>query len=330
MAVIKADAYGHGAVSVANTLEDSVEAFAVASLDEAMELRDSNVSIPILILEGIFSPNDIRQCSLNAITIAVHNSTQIDWLEQTRVENRINCWLKIDTGMGRLGIGTENISTCLERLRSCSHVANDFVLFTHLACADDLNDKYTLTQLQLFNESTKDFSLPRSAASSAGILGWPSSHFDWIRPGYMLFGNSPFVEDNEKYSELEPVMTLVSEIIAIRDIPAGRSVGYGASWTAKQNSKIATVCVGYGDGYPRQAPSGTPVLINGYRAPLAGRVTMDMITVDITNISASVGDEVILWGNGLPLNEIATTAKTIGYELIARMPKRVPRTVIDE
>ena len=329
MAVIKADAYGHGALSVAEALKDNVEAFAVASLDEAMELRDQKISIPILILEGVFSPEDIKICSSNDITIAVHSRTQIDWLEQARIENKINCWLKIDTGMSRLGIEPEAVSISLERLQNCSHVAKDIVLFTHLACADDLNNNYTSIQLQRFNQITSNFLLPRSTANSAGILGWPSSHLDWIRPGYMLYGNSPFAANGEQYPALKPVMTLTSEIIAIRDVPKGSSVGYGSSWTAKEDCKIATVCVGYGDGYPRQAPSGTPVLINGSRAPLAGRVSMDMITVDISNISAKIGDEVILWGDGLPLNEIADTANTIGYELTARMPKRVPRIFIE-
>ena len=330
MAVIKADAYGHGAISVAEALEDDVEAFAVASLDEAMELRGQKISTPVLILEGVFSPEDIKTCSLNDITIAVHNSTQLDWLERARIENKVNCWLKIDTGMSRLGIKPEMVSLSLERLQSCSHVAKDIVLFTHLACADDLNNNFTSTQLKIFNQITSNFLLPRSTANSAGILGWPSSHLDWIRPGYMLYGNSPFAVNDEKHSALKPVMTLTSEVIATREVTKGSSVGYGSSWTARENSKIATVCVGYGDGYPRQAPIGTPVLINGQRAPLAGRVSMDMITVDISNISAKIGDEVVLWGDGLPLNEIANTANTIGYELTARMPKRVPRIVIDD
>ncbi len=330
MAVIKADAYGHGALAVGRTLEKIVDAFAVASLDEAMELRDSEISIPILILEGVFAPEDLKTCSLNAITTVIHNFTQIDWLEQTQFENVLNCWLKVDTGMSRLGIGTESISSSLERLKNVPHVTDDIVLFTHLACADDLNNKFTIDQLELFDSCTKHLTLARSAANSAGILGWPLSHFDWIRPGYMLYGNSPFQEGSENYSKLEPVMTLVSEIIAIRDVSEGGCVGYGCSWTAKRDSKIATVCVGYGDGYPRQAPNGTPVVINGHRAPLAGRVSMDMITVDVTDIPAGIGDEVILWGDGLSLNEIANRSSTIGYELTARLPKRVPRIICDK
>jgi alanine racemase len=201
------------------------------------------------------------------------------------------------------------------------------VTYTHFSAADDLQSEQTLQQLALFDALT--FPKLRSAANSAGLLAWPQTHYDWVRPGYMLYGNSPMTEEHPNARSLEPVMTLSSSIIALRDVAVGKAVGYEGNWIAQRPSRIATVSIGYGDGYPRQAAEGTPVLVSGQRAPLAGRVSMDMITVDVTDLNqVQLGDEVILWGPGLPLAEVALSAQTVGYELTTRMPARTPRVVI--
>jgi alanine racemase len=203
------------------------------------------------------------------------------------------------------------------------------VLCTHFASADELDSNQTREQLALFEQATAGLPGERSAANSPGLLGWPASHFDWVRPGYMLYGNSPFHRPHPVADTLQPVMTLASAVISVRSVAAGDSVGYGASWRAERDSRIATITIGYGDGYPRIAANGTPVLVNGQRAPLAGRVSMDMITVDVTDVGdVQVGDEVVLWGDGLPVGEVAAHAGTIGYELTTRMPLRTPRVVV--
>ena len=205
------------------------------------------------------------------------------------------------------------------------------MLCTHFASADEADNCQTGRQIALFEQITRDLEGPRSAANSPGILAWPESHFDWIRPGYMLYGNSPFADPLPPAQRLQAVMTLRSAVISLRDVAPGESVGYGASWSAERPSRIATVTIGYGDGYPRLAAHGTPVLVNGHRAPLAGRVSMDMITVDVTDVpGVLVGDPVVLWGPGLPVGEVARHAGTIGYELTTRMPLRTPRVVTAE
>jgi alanine racemase len=230
--------------------------------------------------------------------------------------------------MHRLGVSPGRAKDCYQRLANSGNVQEEIVLCTHFASADDLNSTQTSDQLALFERTCADLPGPRSAANSPGLLGWPESHYDWVRPGYMLYGNSPFPGPQSNADKLQPVMTLCSSVISLRDVPAGENVGYGATWTAQRPSRIATVTIGYGDGYPRLAPSGTPVLVNGRRATLAGRVSMDMITVDVTDLDeVNISDEVVLWGDDLPAGEVARHANTIGYELTTRMPSRIPRVV---
>lgn len=203
------------------------------------------------------------------------------------------------------------------------------MIYTHFAAADELGSDQTGGQIALFEKLTAGLSAPRSAANSAGLLAWPAAHYDWVRPGYMLYGNSPLDGPHPSAHGLRPVMTLRSAVTALREVEAGASVGYGAAWRATAPARIATVPVGYGDGYPRHAPNGTPVLVDGRRAPLAGRVSMDMITVDVTHLPGiELGAEVVLWGRGLPVDEVARHAGTIGYELTTRMPDRPPRIVV--
>jgi alanine racemase len=328
MAVVKANGYGHGAVTIAKALEPLADSLAVACIEEAMELRAAGITAPILLLEGFFQENEIALAATENFWLCVDNEWQLACLENIQLQQKVTVWLKIDTGMHRLGIDSAAAKNAYSRLKNSPHIADDIVLCTHFASADDLESTQTQQQLEQFNQVCETLPGERSAANSPGLLGWPGSHFDWIRPGYMLYGNSPFPIPHKNTEALQPVMTLSSAIISIRDVKIGESVGYGASWTARRASRIATVTIGYGDGYPRLARNGTPVLVNGQRVRLAGRVSMDMITVDITDLdNVELGDEVILWGKNLPVGEVAEWAGTIGYELTTRMPARTPRII---
>ena len=332
MCVVKANGYGHGALNVAGTLAPLCDALAVACIEEAIELRDGGIGIetPILLLEGIFQAQELLIASELNFWVMVDNRQQLQWLEQARLPAPVTCWLKIDTGMHRLGVAPTEAAEFHQRLSFCENRTGELVTCTHFASADELDKPQTSEQLALFESVTADLTGPRSAANSPGLLGWPASHYDWIRPGYMLYGNSPFPEAHPNTSALRPVMTLCSAVISVRDVAAGEPVGYAAKWKANRPSRIATVSIGYGDGYPRLAANGTPVLVNGQRAPLAGRVSMDMITVDVTDLgNVNIGDEVVLWGKDLPVGEVASHCNTIGYELTTRMPARTPRVVLD-
>lgn len=329
MAVVKANAYGHGALGVASALEPLADALAVACIDEAQELRAGGINAPILLLEGIFQEKETAIASNENFWLCVENEWQLDCLERAALALPVTVWLKIDTGMHRLGIPPERAANAFHRLTQSANVKSGIVLCTHFASADELDSNQTQHQLDQFETACKHLQAERSAANSPGILAWPDSHFDWIRPGYMLYGNSPLTGPHKNTNALRPVMTLSSAIISLRDVAAGEPVGYGATWTATKDSKIATVAIGYGDGYPRLARNNTPVLINGKRAPLAGRVSMDMITVDVTELSGvQLGDEVILWGRDLSVAEVASHADTIGYELTTRMPARTRRVIV--
>ncbi len=329
MAVVKANAYGHGAETIAAALESRVDAFAVACIEEAVALRDSGITAPILLLQGIFAAAELAVAEALDFWLMIDDVQQLEWMEQARLHSPRPCWLKIDTGMHRLGAQPEQAADFLRRLEACAAVAKGTVLCTHFASADELDNSQTERQLALFEQTCRPLPGPRSAANSPGLLGWPASHYDWIRPGYMLYGNSPFPGPQIHADRLRPVMTLQSRISSLREVATGETVGYGANWTARRQSRIATVSAGYGDGYPRLAENGTPVLIDGQRAPLAGRVSMDMLTVDVTDLpAASLDSTVTLWGQGLPVGEVAAHAGTIGYELTTRMPLRAPRRVI--
>lgn len=334
MAVIKANAYGHGAVTVARTLKDLVPAFGVACIEEALELRESGIENPIHLLEGAFSTDEISIAARENFSLSVVSEEQKQALLRARLDSPVKVWLIVDTGMHRLGLQPDQLAASFNTLSSCAHVAKDIVVATHFACADELDNDFTREQQQrLLHGLTADMASTTalSFANSAGLLGWPSTRATWNRPGIMLFGSSPFSVPHPLADQLRPVMRLKSAVIALREIPAGETVGYAATWAAKRTSRIATVAIGYGDGYPLQAPSGTPVLINGQRCPTVGRVSMDMMMVDATDLQdqVAIGDEVVLWGQGVSVNEVAASAGTISYELLTRMPKRTPREYIN-
>lgn len=331
MAVVKADAYGHGAVEVAKKLASSVELFAVSCLEEALALRKGGVEQPILLLEGCFSEDEIPIAAAQNCQLVIHNQQQINELNNASVCQPLSVWLKIDTGMHRLGVLPSEAKIAYQGLKACKNV-NNILLMSHFSSADNPASKEVVKQLGVLDTSIgiiKKDNIQVSMANSAGILAWPNSHKNWNRPGILLYGLSPFSEPQEHAYQLQAAMSFESEVIAIREVSTGESVGYGDTWVAKRPSVVATVAVGYGDGYPRTAKLGTPVLVNEQRVPLAGRVSMDMILIDVTDLqNVNIGDKVELWGKNLGANEVASWADTIGYELVTRMPKRAKRLFI--
>jgi len=320
MAVVKSNAYGHGAIKVANLLQSDVDAFGVRSLEEALELRETGIIKPIVLLEGFFKSDELPEIVKQDLQIVVHTTKQFEYLLRAQLEKPVAVWLKVDTGLHRLGFAPNEIEPIYQALKQCSNVVEPIRLMSHLISADDRQDASTEQQTQTFLALAQQFEVETSLANSAGILGWPQTHCDLVRPGIMLYGVSPFPDSVAKQEGLQPVMQLQSALIAVRRLHKGDTVGYGATWTCPQSMPVGVVAIGYADGYPRHAPSGTPVLLNGRRVPLVGRVSMDMITVDLRNQpNASVGDPVLLWGKNLPVEEVAALAGTIGYELLCNI-----------
>ena len=326
MPVIKADAYGHGAVEVAKTLQSSVPAFAVALIDEALVLRHAGITLPILILEGAFSSEDFTIAKSNNFWLMLHNLQQINWLNNLSTPYTEQLWLKVDTGMHRLGLSTDQATNVINNLPE--PLRKNLVLCTHFSNADELDNTKTLLQIKQFNQLNQIHQCKTSLANSAGIINWPQSHGDFNRLGIALYGSHPSLP-TEHTMKLKPVMTLTSTIIGIRTLKKGDSVGYGETWQAERPSVIATVAIGYGDGYPRNAKAGTPVFINGQLASIAGRVSMDMITIDVTDVKhVELGDKVELWGENLAIETVAAHLDTINYELLTRVSARVPKQYI--
>ncbi len=327
LAVLKANAYGHGLEIAARALADA-DAFAVARLEEALALRALGAHQRIVLLEGALGPEQLPVAARAGCDVMVHSFEQLQMLEERAGGESIRAWIKLDTGMNRLGFRPEEFAAAYARLRRIGNVDGDPVLVTHLASADEVGDAKTSEQLAAFRSVTQGLPGERSIANSAGILAWPESRGDWVRPGLALYGASPFPEGTGAELDLRAVMTFQSIVIAVKDAHAGETVGYGGSWRAARRTRIAVVAAGYGDGYPRSAPSGTPVLVNGRRAALVGRVSMDMIAVDVTHLPpVRVGDPAELWGASLPIEEIARSAGTIPYELTCAVSQRVPRVV---
>jgi len=323
MAIIKADGYGHGIERVARALGDA-DAFGVACLEEAMAVREAGITKSIVLLEGPYSGEELYHIESMGIDIVVHALDQIEMLEKSGIHGPLRAWLKMDTGMHRLGIRPDNLEEYLDRLQACACIADKIHLMTHLACANEKRHALTRQQLQLFERTTQFHPLPKSIANSAAVLSLPQSHVDWVRPGIMLYGISPFAGESGETHGLKPVMSFQSELIAIKHLARGDSVGYGASWQCPEDMPVGIVAAGYGDGYPRHAPAGTQVLVNGTRTGLVGHASMDMLAVDLRAVpQAKTGDPVVLWGEGLPVEEVATSAGTIPYELVSSMQKRL-------
>ncbi|MFZ9477547.1 MAG: alanine racemase [Steroidobacteraceae bacterium] len=333
LAVVKANAYGHGVLPVVRAL-GAADGFAVARLEEAIELREAGVAQRIVLLEGIFSGAQLRLARTHQLDLVLHDASQLDMLEADPA-GRDELWVKIDTGMSRLGFRPEQLASVQARLRALPQAPSRVRLMSHFARADD-DAAMTAEQAQRFAAARRQWvdasgeTPEASLANSAGALLWPQATLDWIRPGIGLYGATPSASRAATEFGLTPVMSLHSAVIAIRSVPTGESVGYGASWRATRPSRIAIVAVGYADGVPRHLPSGAPVLIEGRRAPLAGRVSMDMIAVDVTETpQATVGSPVVLWGPGLPVDEVAAAAGTIAYELLCGVGRRAVFEYVD-
>lgn len=323
LAIIKANAYGHGIVPTAQALREA-DAFGVARIEEGTALRQAGIGNPILLLEGVFTPEDLALAASAHLDLVVHSFGQLQLLEEFAGTHRFGVWVKIDTGMHRLGFSPEDFPLAWERIKRCPTAAAGARVMTHLAIAEEPTHPLTLRQLQCFEQAVRGIDAQRSVANSAAVIGLPHTHLDWVRPGIMLYGISPLPGTYAAQLGLQPAMILESSLLAVHQLNPGEAVGYGARWRADRATRIGVAAVGYGDGYPRHARSGAPVNVANRECLLAGRVSMDMINVDLTCApQAQVGDPVVLWGRDLPVERIAEYADTIPYELVCGISQRV-------
>ena len=323
LAMVKSNAYGHGLEQVALALPDA-DAFGVACLEEGTRLRHAGVKNSIVLMEGLFRADELPRAVASDFTLVVHHSAQIEMLEKNPQIQPISVWLKIDTGMHRLGFEVSDVPHIYQRLLACSAVKKPIGLMTHFAESDSVEQSSTQQQIEIFNAATQGLTAIRSLANSAGIIAWPAAHADWVRPGIILYGASPFAGRTGSEYNFQPVMSLTSELIAIHHLKKGDRVGYGGTWACPEDMRVGVVAIGYGDGYPRHAKAGTPMLVNGERCHLVGRVSMDMMSVDLrTQPHAKVGDPVLLWGPDLAVEIVAEHSDTNCYELLTRITQRV-------
>jgi len=324
LAVIKADAYGHGAVRCAEALGELADGFAVACIEEALELREAGVSAPILLLEGFFVAAELALIERHRLWCVVHAEWQIEAIEQARLSAPLTIWLKMDSGMHRVGIAPQDYLAAHRRLQASGKVGK-LVLMSHFARADELDCPRSREQVEIFQAARAELQAEVSLRNSPAILGWPSIPSDWVRPGIMLYGATPFAQPHPLAGCLQPVMTLESKIISVRELPAGEPVGYAARFVAERPTRVGVVAMGYADGYPRHAPTGTPVAVDGRLTRIIGRVSMDMLTVDLTDLpQTGLGSRVELWGRQVLASTVAEHAQTIPYQIFCNL-KRVPR-----
>ena len=314
MAVIKADAYGHGMLAVAEHLVDA-ELFAVAMPGEAYALRASGCTRPIIVLHGFSDQNELQKFSALNISTVIHQQAQLECLQQSKLSSPVDVWLKVNTGMNRLGIPMTEVEAYFDEFRNNKNIGKVF-LMSHFANADDTSDSFNNNQLDSFIKVNNSIDGERSMANSAAIIGYPQSHFDVVRPGIMLYGSSPFADRSATDLGLQPVMQFESALVEIRQIKAGEAIGYGGTFTSDNAMTMGVVAAGYGDGYPRHAKTGTPVWINGKHCKLLGRVSMDSLCIELTDVSAKIGDRVVLWGKELSVDEVAHASGSISYELL--------------
>ncbi len=319
LAVVKANAYGHGAVRCAQALAAEADGFAVAFLEEALELRAAGIRQPILLLEGVFEAAELDEVARHELWMVIHHEAQIAMLEASAPAAPFHVWLKVNSGMNRAGFLPAAVDGVWQRLRASGKVA-DITLMTHFARADEPQVITTREQVARFDAATAHLPGARSLSNSGAILGWPQAHRDWARPGILLYGADPMPDEGHG---LQPVMTLESAVMAVREIAAGEALGYGARFVAERPTRVGLVAMGYADGYPRVVPDGTPVAVDGQPACIIGRVSMDMLTVDLTALpDAGIGSRVELWGRQVAVNRVAQAAGTIAYELLCNV-KRV-------
>ncbi len=332
IAMIKANAYGHGSLEVAEALPNA-NAFGVATLNEALALRAAGIQQDIVLMAGFQNEIELRICHDQNLTSVIHSFHQLELLETVIDHGLLKIWLKIDTGMHRLGFFPEEISEVYQRLVESSAVMIPIGLMTHLATADWLHSAMTQQQLEIFGEVVSRYEGPKSVANSAIIMGEPNlvRPREWLRPGIMLYGVSPFAGTTGREYGLRPVMSLEARIMLIKNLHCGDKIGYGGTWQCPEDMSIGVVSIGYGDGYPRSVKNGTPVLVNGVRCAVVGRVSMDMITIDLRSCpEAAAGDTVVLWGEDLPIEEIAVNADGFSYEILSGITPRVERQYVSD
>jgi alanine racemase len=323
MSVIKADGYGHGLLRAAEALA-ATDGFALLDVQDAVQLRESGFRQTILLLEGFFGEEDLPIIARHDLASVIHNDRQIEMLDSCPGNRKLDVWLKVNSGMNRLGFAPRQAGQAMERLRR-HRAVRDITLMTHFANADEARG--VAEPLALFNAVAAPHRVARSLANSAALLRYPETHGDWVRPGIMLYGASPFAEVGAQQLGLKPAMHLTSAIIATRELRTGDEVGYGATFRAEHDMRIGIVACGYADGYPRHAPSGTPILVDGQRCRTVGRVSMDMLFVDLGEApGAGMGSRVVLWGEGMPVEQVARAAGTVSYELLCALSRRVPVT----
>jgi len=328
LAVLKADAYGHGAVRCAQALAAEADGFAVACIEEALELRAAGIRAPILLLEGFFDAAELVLIEAHDLWCVIQADWQLEALAQARLQRPLDVWLLLDSGMHRLGFAPEAWQAAARRLQGMPQVRN-VVAMTHFARADELDCARTDEQLAVFRQASAALALPGSVANSAAVLGWPGADGEWARPGLMLYGANPFGAPHPLADQLRPVMTLESAVISVREIGIGEPVGYGAHFVAQRPTRVGIVALGYADGYPQLAPNGTPVAIDGQQGGLIGRVSMDMLAVDLTDHpAAGLGSRVELWGAQIPVTQVARHASRMAYDLLCGV-KRVPRIYLE-
>ncbi len=324
LAVVKADAYGHGATRCAAALEGEADGFAVACIEEALELRYAGIRKPILLLEGFFEESELGLIDQHQLWCVVHATWQVEAIERARPARPLQVWLKLDSGMHRVGLHPAEYRDAHARLLVSGKV-DKIVLMSHFARADELDCPRSEEQVALFEQARAGLQAEVSLRNSPAILGWPTIASDWVRPGIMLYGATPFEQDQAEAARLRPVMTLESKIISVRELPAGEPVGYGARFVAERPTRVGVVAMGYADGYPRHAATGTPIMVDGQMTRLIGRVSMDMLTVDLTDLPcAGLGSRVELWGRNVSASAVAYGCGSIPYQLFCNL-KRVPR-----
>jgi len=320
-AVIKANGYGHGMLRVAHALNEA-DGFAVLSLAEAVTLREAGFQQTLLLLEGLFDTDELPLAAQHRVAMVVHSELQLRMLEAASGLAPVDVFLKVNTGMNRLGITRDGFPNFYDRLRACKTV-NSITLMTHFATADE--EPGIAEQFDVFEKLTSGLGAPRSMANSAAILRYPETHADWVRPGIILYGATPFGDENAAVHGLQPAMTLQSEIIAVQILDPGAAVGYGRRFIAERPTRLGVVACGYADGYPRHAPNGTPIAVAGKLTGTIGRVAMDMLYADITDIpEADIGSPVELWGKQVSVDAVAQASGTVGYELLCALAPRVP------